>query len=62
MAAGFLGDGELKDEAEAAVVKIAESAIKEHPVETKELLQKVLAATASESVKEQAQKLLKQGK
>ena len=62
MAAGYLDDAELKQEAEAAVVKIAEATIYKHPQETKELLQKVLAGTTSDTVREQAQKLLKQGK
>jgi hypothetical protein len=62
MAAGYLDDPELKDEAEAAVVKIAEATMKGHPGETRELLQKVLAGTASDSVKEQSHKLLTQGK
>jgi HEAT repeat protein len=59
MAGGYLDDAELKQEAEAAVVKIAESTIRRHPQETKELLRKVLAGTASETVREEAQKLLK---
>jgi HEAT repeat protein len=62
MAAGYLGDKELKEEAEAAVVKIAETTMKEHSRETKETLQKVIDGTTNESVREQAQKLLKQGK
>jgi HEAT repeat protein len=62
MAAGFLDDPELKQEAEAAVAKIAETTIQKHPQETKELLQKILASTTSDSVREQAQKVLKQGK
>jgi hypothetical protein len=65
MAAGFLGDKELKEEAEAAVVKIAESRAKNSPrisAQTKDILQKVVEGTANESVREQAQKLLKQGR
>ena len=62
MAAGFLDNEELKQEAEAAVAKIAETTIKEYPQETKELLQKVLAGTTSDTVREQAQRALKQGK
>jgi HEAT repeat protein len=62
MAAGYLDDPELKQEAEAAVAKIAESTIQKRPQETKELLQKVLAGTTNDSVREQAQKVLKQGK
>jgi HEAT repeat protein len=62
MAAGYLDDKELKEEAEAAVVKIAETTMKEHSRGTKETLQKVIDGTTNESVREQAQKLLKQGK
>ncbi|MBE3037516.1 MAG: HEAT repeat domain-containing protein, partial [Chloroflexi bacterium] len=62
MAAGYLDDKELKEEAEAAVVKIAETTMKEHSKETKETLKKVIDGTTNESVREQAQKLLNQGK
>ncbi len=61
MASSYLDDKELKDEAEAAVVKIAESTIKGHSSATKEILRKVIEGTTNESVREQAQKLLKQG-
>jgi prolyl-tRNA editing enzyme YbaK/EbsC (Cys-tRNA(Pro) deacylase) len=62
MAAGYLDDKELKEEAAAAVVKIAETTMKDHSRETSEMLQKVIDGTTNESVREQAQKLLKQGK
>jgi HEAT repeat protein len=65
MAAGYLDDKELKEEAEAAVVKIAEERVKNSPrvsAQTREILQKVVDGTTNESVREQAQKLLKQGK
>jgi hypothetical protein len=62
IAAEYLADNELKQEAEAAVVKIAESTIRKNPQETKELLQKVLTGTTNELVREQAQRLLSQGK
>jgi HEAT repeat protein len=65
MAASYLDNKELKDEAEAAVVKIAEERIKNSPrisAQTKDILQKVIDGTTNESVREQAQKLLKQGK
>jgi hypothetical protein len=62
MAASYLDDKELKEEAEAAVVKIAETTMKGHSRETKEMLQKVIDGTTNDSVREQAQKLLKQGK
>ncbi|MGD1043091.1 MAG: HEAT repeat domain-containing protein [Sedimentisphaerales bacterium] len=65
MASSYLSDKELKDEAEVAVVKIAEERVKNSPrvsAQTKEILQKVIDGTTNESVREQAQKLLKQGK
>jgi HEAT repeat protein len=65
MASSYLSDKELKDEAEAAVVKIAEERVKNSPrvsAQTKEILQKVIDGTTNDSVREQAQKLLKQGK
>jgi len=62
MAGEYLGDAELKDEAESAVVKISDSTMKKYPRETKELLQKVSTSSTNESLREQAQKLLKQGK
>ncbi|MBN2019319.1 MAG: HEAT repeat domain-containing protein [Sedimentisphaerales bacterium] len=61
-AAGCLADTELKQEAEAAVVKIAYSTIQKNPQEAKELLRKVLTGTTNESIREQSQKLLNQGK
>jgi len=59
MAGGYLDDPELKQEAEAAVVKVAETTIRSNPQKTKELLDKVIAQTTSETVKGQAQQLLK---
>jgi HEAT repeat protein len=65
MASSYLDDKELKDEAEAAVVKIAEERVKNSPrvsAQTRDILQKVIDGTTNDSVREQAQKLLKQGK
>ena len=65
MAASYLDDKDLKEEAEAAAIKIAEERIKVTPkmsAQTKDILQKVIDGTTNESVREQAQKLLKQGK
>ncbi len=61
MAAGYLDDAELKQEAEAAVAQIAEATIEEHPQETKELLRKVLESSTSETVRGRAEFLLKRG-
>lgn len=62
MAGEYLTDSELKQEAEAAVVKIAESTIRKNPQQTRELLQKVLDGNPGESVKEQAGRLLRPNK
>ncbi len=58
MAAAYLDDEDLKAEAEAAVVKIARGTAEDHPEETKELLKKVLETTKSESVRQQAKRML----
>ncbi len=58
MAADYLGDKALQEEAEAAIVKIAESTYASHPQKTKELLQKVLESTKNEAVRNSAQELL----
>jgi HEAT repeat protein len=64
MASSYLGDKDLKDEAEAAIVKIAEERMKNSPrvsAQTREMLQKVVDGTTNESLREQAQKFLKRG-
>jgi HEAT repeat protein len=60
MAAPYLDDPALQQEAAAAVVKIAESTIKTNPNETKTALQKVLETAKSNLLREQAQGLLNQ--
>ncbi len=59
MAAGYLDDPQLSQEAAAGVVKIARSTAKEHPQETKDLLRKVLKTAKSETVRQQAQRMLR---
>lgn len=58
MAASYLDDPALQQEAAAAVVKIAESTLKSNPDETKSVLEKVLETTKSNSLREQAQELI----
>ncbi len=58
MAAAFLDDVDLQQEAQAAVVKIAEFTIKTKPERTKEFLQKVIQTTKSEPLKQRAQYLM----
>jgi HEAT repeat protein len=60
MAASYLDDPALQQEAAAAVIKIAESAIKINPDQTKAVLQKVIATTKSIPLREKAQQLIKQ--
>jgi len=58
MAADFLADKELFRESEVAVVKIAGVIYKEHPKESMGVLKKVISSTKSDSVREQAQKVV----
>lgn len=60
LAAGYLEDSDLQAEAEAAVVRIAESTKADHPQQTKEALQKVLAVSKNDGLRERAQKLIDQ--
>jgi hypothetical protein len=62
MAASYLDDPALQQEAAAAVVKIAESAIKTNPDQTKAVLQKVIATTKSIPLREKAQQFINQTK
>jgi HEAT repeat protein len=60
MAAAYLDDQALQQEAGAAVVKIAESTLKSNPDETKSILEKVLKTTKSDSLRQRAQELINQ--
>ncbi len=59
MAAEYLDDSTLQQEAELSVVKIAGATHRSHPKETEAALQKVIQNTKSDSVREEAQKVLK---
>jgi len=59
MAAEYLEDTALQQEAELAVVEIAGVTLRSHPKETKAALQKVVQNTKSDLVREKAQKVLK---
>lgn len=54
MAATYLDDDQLKQEAEVAVVKIAEGIFTSCPQASKEILNKVISTTINEPVKKQA--------
>ena len=58
MAAGYLEDKALQQEAEVAVVKIAEASIESHPAESKAALQKVVQISKNDFLREQAKKLI----
>ena len=61
MTAAYLDNKALQQEAGAAVVKIAESTLESHPDKTKAVkavLEKVLKTTKSNTLREQAQKLI----
>ncbi|HUT29353.1 MAG TPA: HEAT repeat domain-containing protein [Sedimentisphaerales bacterium] len=60
LAAGYLEDSDLQAEAEAAVVRIAESTKADHPQQTKEVLQKILSVSKNDGLRERAQKLIDQ--
>jgi hypothetical protein len=58
MAAGYLDDKELVQEAEVAVVRIAQSIYKEYPQQSADLLKKVIATTKNEAVRQQAEDVM----
>jgi HEAT repeat protein len=58
MAKSYLDDPELTTEAQAAVVKIAPVQMREHGPEVRELLEKIMNETKSESIKSDIQRML----
>lgn len=60
MAVTYLKDKTLQEEAEVAVVKIAEATAGSRPAESKAALQKVSKITTNEFLREQVQKLINQ--
>jgi HEAT repeat protein len=62
MAGEYLGNDELKAEAETAVVKISFWTMRSQPQQTRELLQKVIAGTTNDTVRQQAQGILQRAK
>ena len=59
-AADYLDDAALRQEAEAAVVKIAEAVHKSYPQQTKAVLQKVLETSTNDLLRKQAQEVITQ--
>jgi len=60
MAAWYLDNDALKQEAAVAVVKIAGGIHKNYPNECKELLMKIIGSTDNDALREQAQELINQ--
>ena len=60
MAATYLDDDELKQEAEVAIVKIAEGIFGSCPQTSKEILSKIISTTSNDSVKKQATGIINQ--
>jgi hypothetical protein len=60
MAATCLQDSSLQQEAEVAVVKIAEGIYGSYPEKTKEVLAKIMQTSKSDSLREQAQNVINQ--
>jgi HEAT repeat protein len=58
LAADYLADSALQQEAAAAVVRIAQSTRADHPGRTKAVLQKVVEVSKNEGLRQQAQKLI----
>ena len=60
MAAAYLDDKSLQQEAEVAVVKIAEATVGSYPAESKAALQMVIQASKNDFLRKQAQELMNQ--
>jgi HEAT repeat protein len=60
MAASYLQDAALQQEAEVTVVKIAEGIYTDHPQQTKDVLNKLIQNSKNDSVRKQAQEIIKQ--
>ena len=58
MAAAYLEDKALQQEAEAAVVKIAQSTAQSNPEQTEDALKKVIRTSENDSLRQQAQKII----
>jgi len=59
MAASYLQDTALQQEAEVAVVKIAEGIYTNHPQQTNDVLNKIIQTSKNDSLRQKAQEILK---
>jgi hypothetical protein len=60
MAVSYLQDKALQQEAEVAVVKIAEATVGSHPAESKAALEKVIEVSKNDFLRKKAQEAVKQ--
>ncbi|MHC4497984.1 MAG: hypothetical protein ACYS21_02585, partial [Planctomycetota bacterium] len=60
IAAGYLEETALQQEAEVAVVRIAEGTRASHPRQTRDVLDKVVQISKNDSLRQRAQELIKQ--
>jgi HEAT repeat protein len=60
MAASYLNDSDLQQEAEAAVVKIAEGVYKDRPQQTNDILNKIIQTSKNDSLRWKAQEIITQ--
>jgi HEAT repeat protein len=60
IAASYLDDGSLHQEAEIALIKIAESIYGSYPDKTKDILQRLIQSSKSDSIRQRAQKVINQ--
>ena len=58
MTATYLEDKDLQQEAEFAVIKIAQNTVESNPQQTRTVLNKVLQITENDSVRKQAQQII----
>jgi HEAT repeat protein len=59
MAASYMQDAALQQEAEVAVLKIAEGIYMDYPQQTRDVLNKIIETSKSDSVRKQAQEIVK---
>ncbi|OHB55603.1 MAG: hypothetical protein A2173_01455 [Planctomycetes bacterium RBG_13_44_8b] len=59
MVASYLQDAALQQEAEVAVIKIAENIYSDYPKQTRDILNKIIETSKNDSVRKQAQEIIK---
>ena len=59
LSSGYLDDPALRPEAEFAVIKIAQAISDKYPEQTTETLKRIIQTTKNDSLRQQAQELIK---